>query len=374
MSYDFTSASFRERVNDISQRLNQAQYTGISITESFKNLRSQFVSGIEELGINSGKIVLIKDQDIEKLAGDLTLPIEKLFNSQEIVQFKLIELNENLEIIKAENTQLPDKSDDARKIMEGMATDGYVVFYLSKAKLVPYFINGQQFGEGLFYSDEDLRRYEERKPFDEIDSVFEEYRTHLSLRDTYEKFFVTKDHVKLIFRSIDNPAESEKSFINRHQQLLRNKPEDIFREDMRLFLQRKLKDVTLPKEVYLRNERRLDIAIYNFTGTELSFIEVKWVGMSVNSKNEKEPTIYDENHVCPAALNQTLDYIRELSDSKEYGNVKIGYLAVFDARTGHNRDTGFEMSETKATEENRRYFKQFVKLNDFKVVNSIPRT
>ena len=374
MSFDFASASFKERVNDITQRLVQTQYTGIVVTESFKNLRTQFVSGIEELGINSGKIVLIKEKDIEKLSGDLTVLIENFFRSQAMAQFKLVELNENLEIIKAENIQLPDKSDDARKVMEGMATDGYVVFYLSKAKLVPFFINGKQYGEGLFYSDEDLRRYEERKPLEEINSVFEEYRVHLSQRDTYEKFFVTKSHVKLIFRSLKNPQESEKSFLNRNQQLLRNKPEDIFREDMRLFLQRKLKDVTLQKEVYLRNERRLDIAIFNYTGTELSFVEVKWVGMSINANNENKLTIYDENHICPDALNQTLDYVRELSGSKEYGNVKLGYLAVFDARIEQKRDTGTEMSESKASEENRRYFNQFVKLNDFRVVNLIPRT
>lgn len=374
MSFDFTLASFAERVNSITCRLAQIQNTGIAVTEQFMNLRSQFVSNIEGIGINSSKIILIKTDDIRRLSEDLTLPLEDLFKSPEMAAFKLIELNGSLEVIKAENLQLPDKSDDARKIMEGMATEDYVVFYLSIARQVPYFIDGKQFGDGVFYSDEDLRRYEERKPIEEIDSVLDEYREHLKLRDTYEKFFVTKDHIKLIFRTINNPTESEHDYIKRNRQLLRNKPEDIFREDMRLFLQRKLKDVSVQKEVYLPNERRLDIAIISFTGMEFSFIEVKWVGMSVNAENELKPTVYTESHICPDALNQTLDYIRELAKDKTNKSVKLGYLAVFDARDGQNRDTGTEMTEDKATEENKRFFRQFVKLRDFKVVNSVPRT
>lgn len=374
MSFDFTLASFTERVNSITDRLAQIQNSGIVTTEKFKNLHSQFVSNIEEIGINSSKIILIKTNDILNLPEDLTTPLENLYKSSEMAKYKLIELNDHLVVVKAENTKLPGSSDEDRKIMEGMATDDYVVFYLSKSRRVPYFIDGKQFGDGIFYNDEDLRKYEERKSIEEIDSVLDEYRDHLKLRDTYQKFFVTKDHIKLIFRTIKNPTESENDYVKKNKQLLRNKPEDIFREDMRLFLKRKLKDVSVEKEVYLLNERRTDIAIRNFSGTELSFIEVKWVGISINSKNELKPTVYNESDICPNALNQTLDYIRELTKDKTEMNVKLGYLAVFDARTGQNRDTGTEMTEEKATEENKRFFHQFVKLDDFKVENSIPRT
>lgn len=375
MQLDFSSQDFSRKIKEIKRKHNITLFSGIAGSDEFVNLKSQFTSYISKNGINESKVLLIKSEQIKLMSGDISFLINQLFSSEVFVSYKQITINCNCEIINVGKVELPTNSDECRMVLEGLASDDYVVFYLSYTGLIPYFIDGKKYGSDRFTTDADLQRYYERKSVDDLETVIEDYRKTLMKRNVYQKFFEPKSHHVLVYSTIFNDKNkvTETDYLKRNSQVLINKPEDSFREDLRCYLSSNLRDVIVQKEIYLDNERRLDIAIFNGDGNEILFIEVKWVGSSIVAKGTEGRTTFRESDICPAAMNQTLDYIRELTMTKKHGNVRLGYLAVFDARDQNLPDTGLNMSPNMATLDNKCYFPYFKKIKDFRVINYIPR-
>ena len=77
-----------------------------------------------------------------------------------------------------------------------------------------------------------------------------------------------------------------------------------------------------------QSKRELDI--YFDVSGELYFIEVKWLGVSINDQGTGLSTNYTDAR-AREGVTQTLEYIEELMNTSEK-SLRHGYLAVFDAR------------------------------------------
>src|SRR5690606_14624208 len=141
----------------------------------------------------------------------------------------------------------------------------------------------------------------------------------------------------------------EKKFISDYKHILRNRPEDTFRDDLRLFLTYHIK-ISQVKEFLLENMRRLDIYLYDEYG-EIYLIEVKWVGHSIHQEGKKFGTMFDSKDITPKAFFQSLEYLEELDKKGE--NIVRAYLVVFDARKENLDDTGknFDKSSLSAIQD-----------------------
>ncbi len=131
--------------------------------------------------------------------------------------------------------------------------------------------------------------------------------------------------------------------------------------------------VVVTREVTLENLDRLDIELTDEDGRDLYFIEIKWVGECIGANGaEISRTKYDAKpRIQPNAVKQVVEYIDQLLTEKE--NLKIGYLAVFDARKEDLPDTGVDITSADVPEDLRKHFHRFVKLKDFRVKNENPR-
>lgn len=63
---------------------------------------------------------------------------------------------------------------------------------------------------------------------------------------------------------------------------------------------------------------------------ELYFIEIKWLGISINDDGSGFSTKYTDSRARDGVI-QTLEYIEELMNTSEK-SLRHGYLAVYDAR------------------------------------------
>src|SRR5690606_21096099 len=131
-------------------------------------------------------------------------------------------------------------------------------------------------------------------------------------------------------------------FIADYKHLLRNKPENTFRDDLREFLKFNLR-VTQVKEFLLENMKRLDIYLYDEFG-EIYLIEVKWVGQSIHPQGKKVGISFDGRDINPKAFFQVLDYLEELDNKGQ--NIVRAYLVVFDARKEDLNDTGNDFNDS----------------------------
>lgn len=128
---------------------------------------------------------------------------------------------------------------------------------------------------------------------------------------------------------------------------------------------------SIPKEGMLENLKRLDIVMIDEDGQGLYFIEVKWVGTSIHPSGKDFGTEYKAKpRIVPDAFKQSTEYITELL--AENIDVKLGYLAVFDARNETLPDTGVGMSIDKIPEKDRPSFYKHIKIDDFRVINEHP--
>ncbi|MEM1405957.1 MAG: hypothetical protein AAGG59_04230 [Bacteroidota bacterium] len=292
-----------------------------------------------------------------------------------------IALNSNGEIVSSDRIQPGQSGNDVRRLYEEMSKE-YVVFLLSPNN-IQHFIDGNDAGETIFFTNEDKSRYAELKEISDIKQLFEDYRLHLTIRNTYSKFFASNSAKRAILEHQINskgdpkPTTSEKEklqkeFFKKHQHLLENKPEDRFREDLRHFLDQRLKgDVYITKEHILESFKRIDIFIRDEFG-ELYLIEVKWVGTSVHATGTKIGTSFNSNDINPEAIVQTVKYLKELYENKT--TIKIGYLVVFDSRDNDLGDTIPSFDESNLDSDHKPYYKRFEKIPDFRALNLVPST
>lgn len=366
MNYDFSNYEFKSLLKQKEQDIIKRTINGINENENFKQLYSSLSSYLKKSAKSDFKVIQLKITEFNKIN---TINVNNLYqtlNSHSCISNNRIEVDENFNIVNVTREQEIESSEAHRIFRE--LSKGYIVFTLHPNQLIHYFINGDDFGKCVFFSKKDYKSYDKKITIDQIDQIFKSYRQHLTNRNTYCKFFVSKSHL-LSLRSDLVSSLADKEFINEFKHLLNNKPEDKFREDLREFLSKNLNATFLSKEYILDNFTRLDIYILDELG-ELYLIEVKWVGTSIHQNGKRIGTTYNEKDITPNAISQTVGYLKQLHN--EGKNIKLGYLAVFDARKENLNDTGIQIQKIKIDEEDNKHYRKFSKIPDFRVINLLP--
>ena len=345
---------------------------GIQNTRQFQQLLSLLSESRRKNEEQDYRLILISKVDLLSLCTDADTRVIELFRSTDFLINRTVQVNSMLSVVSKNNETFPSENNEARKYFTSLSANGsdFVVFLVAPNATVNYFIDGVDYGNGVFYTLEAQLRYQERKPIDQLENVLSDYRVSLTHQDTYLKFFVTKAGLRALHAALKS-TEDEETFVNRQTHLLNNKPEELFREDIRRYISQHMR-VVVSREVMLEDLDRLDIKLTDEMGSDLYFIEVKWVGESIHRSGKKIGTAYHAMpRINPDAVRQVVGYIDQLLDQKE--NVKIGYLAVFDARKDDLEDTGANITESVLPEQQRGNYHRFVKLPDFRVKNINPR-
>lgn len=364
-NYDFLAL-----LNEKKQEIYRITKDGIQETSQFKRLSILLTETRRKYAEKDDRLIIIEKDELLKLCVDADEKVRILFTAPDFLTNRIVYINHDLIIIQKNNDALPSSNIDARHYYENLSKEGFVVFQITTDATLNFFIDGEDFGEGVFYSNDTRRSYEQLKTIDQLEEVLDKYRIHLTQQDTYLKFFVHK-YGLLALKKIMDDKSSDKDFVANHKHLLNNKPEELFREDLRFFLKQNMK-VHVNREELLDNLDRLDIQLLDEEGRDLYLMEIKWVGESINDKGSGISTRFDAKpRINPDAVEQVLDYIQQLL--KEEKNIKYGYLVVFDARKDDQEDTGVGISEETLSEEKRKYYHRFKKFNDFRVKNINPR-
>lgn len=361
--------SFKDLIKKNERAIICAAESGMETNDHFKVMLSLTIAMLAKYRQNEFKVIVINESDLQNLTNEASIRIETLFKCKDFLENRHIVVDSNLNIIDKDNDKDHGSNNDIRRVYTEMSKSGCVIFLLSSEGTINYFVDGRDAGDSIFYKRSTLNEYNKKRPLSELKEVLAEYRQRLKHRDTYSKFFVEKSHLKSLRIDIESELDENK-FVELNKQLLRNKPEDSFRDDLRMFLKEKMKVNFASKEAMLESMKRLDIVMLDQDGEDLYFIEVKWVGKSIHETGKKIGTSYTASHVMPNAFVQSASYITELIE--EGVNLKIGYLAVFDARDEALPDTGKGMTIDKIPEKNRKEFYRFEKLDDFRVVNEHP--
>lgn len=356
----------RQKQNDIRKQTENE----ILESANFQRMGNLLVSGRER--INGGtefRVVAIEEAQLEKL--NENLDIDALYQNKAFLFNSFIKVDKNFAILDYSSEKIPANNEEARTLLLELSKEGLVCFEIYPNGRVNSFVQGEYFGDGIFFSQEEFLRFNERKPLSEIDTIFDEYRLALRVRHRYTKFFVPKTVLRLWYKNIVNKKTTITNFLNTHSQIVWNACEDLFRDDLKAYLQQNVDAELISKEAVTENERRLDIFIIDRVTTGLSIVEVKWLGQAINSSCSGYGTKYQVANIVPTAFNQTVDYIRQLSEEKK--NIKMGYLVVFDARKGDNEPICDQINDNQWKKENKPYVHQFKKVKDFRVINQHPK-
>lgn len=360
------NAQLQALIRKKQESIYKRRSDGFQNTECFKRFHSSLVSYINSRTILEHKVLLITKTDLESLPENFYDRLCLSLSSDEFVFHPMVVIDCNLNITSYSKAQVANSSVEVRNVYREISTD-FVLFVIHPNSDLNYFIDGDEVGESVFYTSDDVSSYNKKFDVSQIKDVFAGYRNHLTIRSNYNKFFVPKSHLESLRVDLSSSLEKEQFFeSNRH--LLINRPEDSFRDDLRQYLELNLRATLLTKEYILENFKRLDIFLLDETGSGLFLIEVKWIGVSVRSCGKKIGTMYGEADIHPGAIIQTIGYIEQLH--KEGKNIKLGYLAVFDARAQEVSDTSFDYSALNLDE---RVLSKFRRLENFRVVNVHPR-
>jgi len=358
---------FQKLIKDKQAQILDKANDGIQESDGFKIIFANLKTMLADNAFASSKVIRISEASLlQTTLESIGRTPNELFADHQFKTNQIIDIDNTLNIISAERQRLPDDSNAARHQFAEMSRQGNVVFFLIENK-INYFIQGSDKSESLFFSLEDVRRYNEKKEINRIDEVFSSYQQNLLERDTYCKFFIELSHLKSLRNDLGSTLE-EKKFVGANKHLLRNRPEDTFRNDLKKFLELNLKIASV-KEFLLENLQRLDIYLYDEYG-EIYLIEVKWVGQSIHQTGKKLGTSFSQKDIDPNAFIQTLDYLKLLHVNGR--NIVKAYLVVFDARKENLPDTGKDFDSSILTSEQEPHFRKFEKAADFRVVNIHP--
>jgi hypothetical protein len=364
--------TFKQLLDEKKQDILQRTSDGIQDTPQFQRLLSLLSEYRRKNKETDFRLVIISKSDLLRLSNDAEVNAANLFKNNTSLTNRIVYVDTDLSVIGCSNEQFPAKNNEARRLFASISkNDGeWIVFHIAPNATVNYFINGHDYGDGVFYTLEEQNNYEQLKGINQLQEVLDEYRISLTHQNTYLKFFVPRSGLHALYNLIGS-TETEATFVSKHKYLLNNKPELLFHEDLRNYIKQHMK-VFVFREVILENLDRLDIELIDERGDDLYFIEIKWVGESIASDGCKFGTEYKANHrIKPDAVRQVVGYIAELLRDRQ--NIKIGYLAVFDARKDDLPDTGEGITEADVSEELREYYPRFFKLKDFRVKNENPR-
>ena len=364
------NAAFKQMLDTRKQDIFQRTSDGVQETQQFQRLLSILAECRRKNEERDFRLILISKDDLLHLSPDASEKAYAMFRQPEFLTNRTIYVDSCLAIQNCNNDPFPIGDNNARRYFASLTNTDLVAFHISPNATVNYFINGKDYGDGIFYTREALNSYEELKTIEHLEEVLKDYRIVLSHQDTYLKFFVDKTGLRALHR-LSKSTEAIDKFISSNKHLLKNKPEYLFQEDIRNYIKQHMK-VVVSRELILEDLDRLDIELMDEVGNDLYFIEIKWVGESIGPDGDSVPTKFDAcPRIRPNAVKQVVGYIDELLQENQ--NLKIGYLAVFDARKDDLEDTGNGITENDVPENMRNNFHRFVKLPDFRVRNINPR-
>lgn len=369
---NFDSTSFKNLIKSKESIINKKyQETSFKDDDNFIKLHRNLVSYYSTYGLTEFKAILIKKEEVSNIEEDIFTLIKKTLGKSQAITNNHIIVDRKFNLISSEKKNLLNNN-LAKDLYIEISKEDFCVF-LHTPSGVDYFVDGYFYGETIFFTSDEYDNYKELKKVGDLLNLIEDYRAKVKIRSYYRSFFVSNSAKKAVYKNIfeDNSySGTQDDFLTEYKQLLVNKPEDSFRESLRLFLKDNLSNkILLGKEHQLDNFKRLDILIFDDYG-ELYFIEVKWVGTSVHHSGLKIGTSYTEDNINTDAVFQTLDYIRELHETSN--KIQIGYLVVFDARDGTNEDTVNSFDENSLDSSLKPYYPRFQKIPDIKVVNTHP--
>lgn len=361
---------FKTLLRKKQRAIQQRTSDGVQDTPQFQRLHILLSGCAKKYRENDFHLVIISKDNLSHLDDNANEYVERLFKDSNFIKNRIVKVDSNLQIIESNNDSFPEKNNEARRYFTALSeSNGDVCFLIDPDFEINYFIDGNEYGDGIFYTAQSRKAYEQLKTIDKLEEVLNEYRSVLKKQDTYIKFFVSKSQLKTLKRITQSTLPDEQ-FILENKHLLRNKPEECFREDIRNYIKRHMK-VVVHRELMLENLDRLDIELFDEDGKDLYFLEIKWVGESIHDDGSKLGTAYDATRIKPAAVMQVVRYIKQLHEEKQ--NIKIGYLVVFDARKDALVDTGDGVTEALLPEELQKYYPRYKKLKDFRIVNINPR-
>lgn len=366
MDFNFTDKEFLDLLKSKQGQIITKTNDSIQESEGFKIIFAGFKSMIKNNAFKGQRVIYISEEDIAKVEFDKIGDFNDLFGSDDFALNQKITIDSTLKVVNSERCRIADDSGEVRRELAESSKSGLVIFLLLQDK-INYLIGGVDKTESPFFSLYDMKKYNEKKEINQISEVFTAYQEALKERKNYSKFFIELSHLKSLRIDLAS-IEDEKTFIINNKHLLRNKPEDSFRDDLREFLTFNLR-VSEVREYLLENMRRLDIYLYDEYG-EIYLIEVKWVGESVHQGGKKIGTSYDSTDINPKAFIQALDYLEELDNKGQ--NIVRAYLLVFDGRNDDLGDTGLDFDESILSEVQKKHFRKFNKPKDIRVVNKHP--
>lgn len=368
MSWNFQESELSRTISEKLEKIIQEAQNEWLNKESYQRFYNLLVTGAQRYKEGAAvKVIGISEDAMGKLGE--SVDIDALFTNRQFVDNTFILVDEGLNIINASTNKLPSNNEEARALLVQLSADGYLYFEIFPSSIINRFIQGEVFDESPFFSAEEYTRYVEKKPINQIAEVLEDYRKILIDPNHYSNFFLSKASLKSLFYAMQSEGDVD-TFVQSNTQLLRNRPENLFREDLREYLRLNIDAMLINKELTLDDGRRIDISAIDKIDRGIYLIEVKWLGQSIHHEGKHLSAAFDQSHIVPSAFNQTADYIRLLSEKGE--DVKRGFLVVFDARKGENAETGYAMTMEAYTNENRPYVRKFEKIKDYKVINIHP--
>lgn len=195
----------------------------------------------------------------------------------------------------------------------------FYVFFFGEEGITRY-INGVAYEDkNYFYSQEDRLKFKRKKDISQLHEVIQSYSdSFVSQQVNYMCFFADNSTL----RQLQNGEE----LITKN--ILKNKPEHYMRDQLRQYLTDNMQYTFLIEPELGQSKRELDI--YFEVKGSLYFIEIKWLGKSINDSGTGISSHYGNSRAIEG-VKQSLEYIKELAKTQEVV-LRRGYLAIFDAR------------------------------------------
>lgn len=196
---------------------------------------------------------------------------------------------------------------------------GFYVFFFGEEGITRY-VNGVPYEDkNIFYSQEDRIKYKKKKDISQLYEVIQTYsNSYVSQQVNYMCFFADNPTLKQL-------PDGDK-LVERN--ILKNKPEHFMRDQLRQYLTDNMQYTFLIEPELGQSKRELDI--YFEVKGSWYFIEIKWLGTSINDSGTGLSQTYS-NARAREGVTQSLEYIEELTNTQEIV-LRYGYLAIFDAR------------------------------------------
>lgn len=301
---------------EVSQIL-EAQKDSIENNRNYQILFKGFLNKIWNEQNNHEILfcLVISPNDVDNLQFDILKDnLDETLKS--IAVANLIRINQEGSLVEKKYLE-GDTSAIKQQLVE-ISLNDYVFFFGEEG--ITRFFNGRAIEEkNIFYSRQDQMLFNKKKDITQIKEVMDEYaRSFVTQQVNYMAFFADNSTLRQI--------NSDPKFI--HRNILKNKPEHFMRDQLILYLTEHMKYIFTREPELEQSKRELDV--YFDVSGELFFIEIKWLGVSINDQGTGISTEYSDSR-ARSGVTQTLEYIEELMHSTERG-LRHGYLAIYDAR------------------------------------------